>query len=293
MRTGSSKQPSQQKEEEIQLEEAGIHYEIHGNGPVLMVLPNSWGINIPPLRAFFSQLENRLTPVYFDPRGIGDSGEVQVKTDISAATVRQDFDALRRHLGLAKANVIGWSNGATNLVLLASESPESISKAIFLHGSASFTAEDNEVFAKEHPELVRKYAAFLGEMNDPSLSDGERNSRLRRLWLEEYFPVLAADPEKTKPKVEETFRDCPFSWRHLSYSEREWPTFDFRDRLPLITAPSLILAGARDLIPTARAEEMQKGIPESRLVIFQSSGHFAPLEEPEAFQNEVFDWIGP
>ena len=47
----------------------GIHYEVQGEGPVLMVLSNSWGINVPALRALLGDLENDLTMVYFDPRG--------------------------------------------------------------------------------------------------------------------------------------------------------------------------------------------------------------------------------
>ena len=46
-----------------------IHYEVHGNGPVLMVLTNSWGLSLEGLRAIFAPLEEKLTLVYFDPRG--------------------------------------------------------------------------------------------------------------------------------------------------------------------------------------------------------------------------------
>ncbi len=273
------------------LQGAKIHYEVHGNGPVLMVLPNSWGINIPALRAYYRPLETKVTMVYFDPRGMGASDPVKVDADTSAATVRRDFDALRQRLGLAKVNVIGWSNGAMNLVLLASEKPETIATGIFLHGMASFTEEDRKASVKQHPEVAKAYGRFMEEMKQTSMTDQDRNARLRRLWLDEYFPIMAADPAATKPKVEAMFKECPFSWRHVSYSQKEWPTFDARDRLGRISSPSLILAGAKDSVPVAKAEEMKQGIKNSRLVVFQNSGHFAPLEEPEAFQREVLAWL--
>src|SRR5688500_17122157 len=118
-----------------------IHYEVHGKGPVLMTLPNSWGLTLQALRAMYRPLERRLTLVYFDPRGMGGSGPARADADRGMAAVRDDFDALRRHLGLDKVNVIGWSNGAMNLLVLASDRPETLESALFLHGSAKFGQE--------------------------------------------------------------------------------------------------------------------------------------------------------
>ncbi len=275
-----------------QLNGARIHYEVHGKGPVLMVLPNAWGINIAPLRAFYQPLESNVTLVYFDPRGMGRSDPVKVDTDMSAATVRKDFDALRQHLGLSKVNAIGWSNGAMNLVVLASEKPETIAKAVFLHGIASFTEEDSKAANVAHPELTKAYQRVGEALKQKELTDQQKNERLREVWLNEYVSASTANPAATRPKVKQFLEDCPLSWRHFVYSQSEWPKFDTRDRLARISAPSLILAGAKDSIPMAKAEEMKRGIPNSKLVVFANSGHFAPIEEPAAFQREVLTWLG-
>ncbi|RPJ87574.1 MAG: alpha/beta hydrolase [Acidobacteria bacterium] len=274
-----------------ELSDGKIHYEVHGAGPVLMVLPNSWGINIAPLRAFYRPLESKLTVVYYDPRGMGTSQPVRVDADMSTAAVRRDFDALRQHLGLARVNAIGWSNGAMNLILLASEKPETLEKAVFLHGTASFSDDENKALAQEHPELMKAFLALNQDLKQSSLTDEQKNARLRELWLGEYLSILAANPEAARPKVAEVFKDCPFSWRHLLHSQQEWPTFDARDRLSRISAPSLVLAGAKDSIPVVKAEEMQRGIRNSKVVVFPNSGHFAPIEEPAAFQKEVLSWL--
>jgi len=276
-----------------ELNGARIHYEVHGTGPVLMVLPNAWGINIAPLRRFYRQLESKLTVVYFDPRGMGASEPVKADADMSTVTVRRDFDALRGHLGLQKVNAIGWSNGAMNLLVLASEKPETIAKAVFLHGTASFNEEDNKAMSTAHPEVTTAYQRLGEAMKQTALSDQQKNERLREVWLNEYVSIATANPEETRPKVREFLQDCPLSWRHFVYSLNEWPKFDARDRLPRISAASLILAGAKDSIPVAKAEEMKRGIPNSTLVVFENSGHFSPLEEPAAFQREVLSWLAP
>ena len=115
-----------------------IHYEVHGSGPVLMTVPNSWGLSLEGLRALYRPLEQHMTMVYFDPRGMGGSEAAREETDLGAAAVREDFHALREHLGLERVHAIGWSNGASNLMLLASEHPDTIDAAVFLHGIASF-----------------------------------------------------------------------------------------------------------------------------------------------------------
>ena len=168
----------------VNLDGRDLHYEVHGQGPVVMTLPNSWGLSHQGLRAMYRPFEDHVTMVYFDPRGMGRSGPVRDEADMSMAAVREDFDKLRRHLGLERVHAIGWSNGAANLILLAAERPETLSSAIFLHGSASYTDEDQARFAEQYPELMEKYAEFQQEMTDESIPMAEKTMRMRELWLE-------------------------------------------------------------------------------------------------------------
>jgi pimeloyl-ACP methyl ester carboxylesterase len=269
-----------------------IHYEVHGTGPVVLALTNSWGLSLDGLRGLFKPLEAKLTVVTFDPRGMGGSSPVTEDADMSLAAVREDFDALRRHLGLDRVNAIGWSNGATNLILLASERPDTISSAIFVHGAASFGPADMAAFAQHYPELAQHYVAFQQEMADPSLTDDERTSRMREVWLGEYFPAITADPETAAPRIQAAFADAQLSWPHAQFATRESPAFDYTDRLGAITARSLVIAGAHDSLPPERVRIIADGIPDAEFELFASSGHFAPLEEPDAFAASVFAFLG-
>ncbi len=269
-----------------------IHYEVHGEGPVLMTLPNSWGLSLEGLRAMYRPLEERLTMVYFDPRGMGGSEAVREDADRGLAAVRVDFQALREHLGLEKVNVIGWSNGAVNLIWLAHEHPETLSSAIFLHGFASFTGEDAGLLQETHPELMAVYASFMEEIAEPGLSVEEKTAKQRKMWLEEYFPMLFADPEAGKAALVQIFGEAEFSWPHAEYANQEAPTFDARDVLAEIPVRSLVIAGAHDMLPPERTKVLHDGLPESDFVVFEKSGHFAPVEEPTAFEAVVFNFLG-
>jgi len=269
-----------------------IHYEVHGQGPVLMVLTNSWGLSIEGLRGILGQLEERLTLVYFDPRGMGESAEIIEESDMGMAAVRADFQALREHLGLESVNAIGWSNGASNLIMLAAERPETIENAVFLHGVASFTTEDSAIYAEQYPEMIAAWTTFLQELQNPELSEEQRTEKMRAMWLGEWFPLSFADRAAAPATLDRIFGDAEFSWAHADYSQREHPEFDARNLLPQITARCLVITGAHDTIPVSKGEEMAAGIPDAEFALFESSGHYAPAEEPEAFEDLVFSFLG-
>jgi pimeloyl-ACP methyl ester carboxylesterase len=269
-----------------------IHYEVHGRGPVLMALTNSWGLSLQALRAMYRPLEEKLTLVYFDPRGMGESGPVRQDSDRGLAAVRADFQALRAHLKLDKVNAIGWSNGAINLIWLAREHPETLSSAIFVHGVASSGPEDVQAIQAQHPELVKKYVALADAVSKPGLSVDEQNARQRKMWLEDYFPSLCADPAKGRALVADVFRDAQLSWPHAAYAQKELPTFDARNELAAIPVRSLVIAGAHDLLPPSRVKVLADGIKNARFVVFENSGHFSAVEEPERFKAAVYDFLG-
>lgn len=270
-----------------------IHYEVHGSGPVLMTVPNSWGLSLEGLRALYRPLEPHATLVYFDPRGMGDSEAVREETDLGAAAVREDFHALREHLGLERVHAIGWSNGAANLMLLASEHPDTIDAAIFLHGIASFGADDIRIMGERYPELFAAFGQFGQEMEATELSEEEQAARVKTFDTEVWFPYMFADMEAGRRQLSELFRDTEFSWAHSQYANKEWPTFDALDRLADISAPSLVITGRHDMTPPAKGEEIAAGIPDARYELFEESGHFAPVEEPEKFVAIVTSFLAP
>ncbi len=268
-----------------------IHYEVHGSGPVLMTVPNSWGLSLEGLRAFYRPLEDALTMVYFDPRGMGESGPVRDEADLGAAAVRGDFEALRRHLGLERVNAIGWSNGATNLLLLASERPASLDSAIYVHAVARFGPEDQQAMVQRFPSLVERFKAFQERMQNPDLTGQERDAAIEELMVKEWFPLLVADPDQAGPLLERVYDNAQFSFDHWRYSQTEWPTFDMRPQLPSIPTRSLVIAGVHDLLPVERARELTEGLPNAELAVFEHSGHFAPVEEPEKFRQAVLGFL--
>lgn len=56
--------------------------------------------------------------------------------------------------------------------------------------------------------------------------------------------------------------------------------------------PSMVIWGSRDpLIPVAHAQIAHKGLPDSRLEIFEDAGHFPQLYDPVVFAQTLIDFI--
>jgi len=67
---------------------------------------------------------------------------------------------------------------------------------------------------------------------------------------------------------------------------------DSRSGLAKIAVPTLILVGDCDaLTPLDRSQEMAAAIPGARLVVVQDCGHASTLEQPEAVNRALVDWI--
>ncbi|MDB5571198.1 MAG: hydrolase [Hyphomicrobiales bacterium] len=67
---------------------------------------------------------------------------------------------------------------------------------------------------------------------------------------------------------------------------------DARPVLPTIRCPTLIACGREDeWSPPAQHEAMAAAIPGAKLVVIEDSGHFLPLEQPEAFTQALRDWM--
>lgn len=67
---------------------------------------------------------------------------------------------------------------------------------------------------------------------------------------------------------------------------------DSRPWLGEITCPTLVACGAQDMAtPVAVHEEMARMIPGAQLAVFEHCGHLAPIEQPEAVNRAMRDWL--
>jgi proline iminopeptidase len=112
------------------------------------------------------------------------------------------------------------------------------------------------------------------------------------LWVEEmkfYFKHVDTPAEA----YHERTKDLPVRIRPLkTFNDKEAATMDLRPHLKKITVPTLVIVGQHDFITNVTmAEEIVKHIPNARLEIFEDSGHYAFVEEPEKFYRVIKGFV--
>ena len=68
--------------------------------------------------------------------------------------------------------------------------------------------------------------------------------------------------------------------------------YDFRDRLPEVKVPTLIVWGEKDsIIPVRDADEFERLIEDSRKLVMTDTGHISMAERPVAFNDVLVDFL--
>ena len=278
-------------EYDVTLNGVRIHYMVRGAGPVMIAHSGGPGMDA-RFWDDFANIDSFVTIVMIHPRGSGLSGsaadEAYLLPDYAA-----DVEALRLHLGLDKPILMGWSHGGMVAQQFAFTYPDSLSKLILVDTSAYFGEFLSDIEAavlefKEAPWFEKSFAALKAEWAGEYQSDED----MARLWAEEmkfYFKTFDGRAEAYHQRT----KDLPVHIVPLkTFNDKEAATMDLRPQLNKIKVPTLVIVGRHDFITNvAMAEEMVRHIPNARLEIFEDSGHFALVEEPEKFHRVIREFV--
>jgi proline iminopeptidase len=276
---------------DVMLNGVRIHYTVQGSGPVMVAHSGGPGMDARDWDDF-AKIDDFVTIVVIHPRGSGLSGpaagDAYLLPDYAA-----DVEALRVHLDLEKPIVMGWSHGGMVALQFAFTYPNSLSKLILLDTSAYFGEFLSDIEAavqefKDQHWFEKSFAALKAEWAGEYQTDED----MARLWAEEmkfYFKQFDARAEA----YHERTKDLPISIAPLkTFNDKEAATMDLRPNLKKIAVSTLVMVGRHDFITNvAMAEEMVKYIPNARLEIFEDSGHFALVEEPEKFYSVIKQFV--
>ena len=276
----------------VTLNEVDIHYRTIGEGPVLFLVSPGWGVASGYLRRAFSSLAKHLRLVFIDTRGSGLSGRPADPMRMGSVDMANDLEPLRAHLGLSEISILGHSNSGAIALAYAARYPDRASKLVLIDSQVlglSATADTQRILQnratdprfKEATRIVSTF--FAGQMH-PAASDNSLEA-----FIAQVLPLYLHSPEKSLPLAQEQLSGPISSYAFVSQfaADAAFP-IDQTKSLGAIRAKALIMVGRHDYIcPVALSERLHEGIPESRLVIFEESGHLPWLEEPNAFFAEL------
>jgi non-heme chloroperoxidase len=263
-------------------ESIDIHYEDHGSGrPVVLIhgYPlhgNSWE------RQERELLANGYRVISYDRRGFGRSSQPTIGYDYD--TFAADLNALIEHLDLSDLVLVGFSMGTGEVTrYLGTYSSARVHKAALLGAIPPFLlqTDDNpegvpgEVFEGIKAAIVKdRYAYFKDFFDNFYNVDVLGGSRISdQAWQASFNVAAGSSPYATYACVD------------------TWLT-DFRDDLPKIDVPTLVVHGTEDrILPiSATAERLPALIADVRLVRVEGGPHNIAWTHHEEVNSALLDF---
>ncbi|MCI0888725.1 MAG: alpha/beta fold hydrolase [Chloroflexi bacterium] len=242
-----------------------LYYDVEGAGPTV-VFAHGIGGNHASWHGQVPRFSERYTVVTFDHRAFGNSHDDPAGPGRSRFV--DDLEGLLDHLGIERAALVAQSMGGGTCSAFAVRHPERVSALVLA---------DTLVGIDEPPEIkavmdgVRKETSDLPQL-ERVLGPAFREREPERTAL--YAAIASFNAANRRnlggnlgPKVS-------------------------AEALSATGVPILFLVGEDDvLMPASQITAFHRLVAGSKLVVVPRAGHSAYFEEPDAFNDAVFDFL--
>ncbi len=276
---------------------AKLWYESEGSGDPILLISGGPGDSHAVFHPFFSRLADRNRVIYYDAFGVGRSDRAKSSSEYHFSRDVEDVEGLRKALGLGVVTLLGHSYGGMVAQAYAIKYPRFVKRLVligtFTSGAAWQANNDNC-----NREIRNQYPDVWEELRTLRAS-GIRSSAREHQELYYGIPIglfyfydaakvalLPKDPSNTEVYYAIAGRDADF------VIGGDIAALDFRAALRKLHMPVLVLVGRYDRVSMPRyAAEFPELIPGARLVIFEKSGHFPYIEEPDETLDVLRDFL--
>jgi pimeloyl-ACP methyl ester carboxylesterase len=259
----------------IEINGININYEVHGQGPELILIHGNGG-NLtywePQVRAF----SKKFHVITYDQRGCGESEQPQ--SGFGFDDFVEELHQLIIKLELAKVYLLGFSQGGAIALLFAAKYPEMVRTLILSNSTTELTAAMSperkqmvtNMITMLEKEGITQYAEMFANMNfSPGLKE-----RKPMIWHRYYQMLLNARPATLNSIIRTGLESPP-------------PSLD----LTKIKCPVLFIQGEYDsMVTPERRERSLESIIGSQLVTLPV-GHATAAEAPEEFNQSVLEFL--
>ncbi|MEK6410520.1 MAG: alpha/beta hydrolase [Acidobacteriota bacterium] len=260
-----------------------LHYETQGSGEeVVIVVHGGAGLPHEYFHPMLYNLSRYAKLVFFDRRAdtLARSGHGMVSID----EMSDDIDALRKSLGLQRVTLLGHSFGAAIALNYALRYPANLKRLILV--SAAATVENPYEGEKRILKTLSKVEMTAYRSSEGGTGATRPCDRVRMRYAvlyPHYFHKLV--PYEFDRGLYTAYFDALSKKQALAAGSA---ALDVRNQLSKIKVPALVFAGRYDLItPPDQSFELASGLPQSRLVMMEHSGHFPFFEENYLFTEWV------
>jgi 3-oxoadipate enol-lactonase len=254
----------------LRVEGCEIHYEVKGRGEVVLLLHGlgscllDWELQVPALA-------ERYTVVAVDLRGHGRSDKPP--GPYSIATFAADVAQVLRALELGPAHVVGISMGGMVGFQLTVDAPSLVRSLVVVNSGPAVVARS----LRERLMILQRRVALrvLGLRG------------LGRKIAEKNFP--RPDQESLRRALAERIAENDeAAYRASTRAIFGWSV---AEHIGSIRCPVLVVTGDQDYTPVAAKEAYAARIPRARVAVIKDSRHCTPIDQPEAFNRLLLDFL--
>ena len=261
-----------------------IHYQKLGQGGETLVVLHGTPTRMYFMAPDFEPLARSHTLIFYDQRGGGRSQLLSDPEQLGWEYHVRDLEALREHFGLDRVNLFGKSWGSVLAALYASEYPDRVGRLIL----------STMRVRRDAPRAPSTLTEEDGQRLREILAGWEGSQNLRALCEEYWQIMLASNPEYDRMKggmCEEPMEALRVTWKVNRALQQSWGDWDWRPRLKEISAPTLLVKGAKAETGIFVAKEWLDVLPNSRLLIIPEAQTFEWVANPGVFFGAVDQFL--
>jgi pimeloyl-ACP methyl ester carboxylesterase len=228
-----------------------------GDGEPIVLVPGlagSWKLLVPLAQHLASHFEVVIYGLRGDRYQAGGT-DLELRGSCEIGQYAQDLASLLEQLGLESPTVFGVSFGGAIALELAAEFPGRVGALIVNGAEAQFRPTIGSTIARR---VLERF---------PLPSDNR--------FVNQFFHLLYGSKPEPSPLVDFVVeRIWETDQTIMAHRLAELETFDISERLWRIEAPTLVLAGARDVIISAsRQRGLAQQIAGARFELLETAGH--------------------
>ena len=265
---------------------ADLFYLQNGSGPTIVLLPG-WSQTAAMFKGQLTGLGDRYRVIALDHRGHGESSKVDYGYRISRLS--QDLREFILELDLENITLLGNSMGASvmwgywNLY-----GSDRLARLVVDDEPAVLTLKDTETdLAREQTGELFPWPTLVETCDSLESSDG---AEFTRGMIENMMSDLLS-PEIQQWVISENMK---LPRKHASTLLLDHSLEDWRDVIPRIDIPTLVLCGKGSVVPWKSQVWIHEQIPGSRIEIIEvedGGHHFSFLENPGRFNDILASFI--
>lgn len=224
----------------------------------------------------WQQLAKSRRVIFFDQPGTGKSWPVGATDSLTVNDLLLSLEAIRNSINAPRLSLIGHSWGGYVALAYAVRFPERVERLVLVSSVAPKISTTTFLFGALFPEVQ----AERKKLRADNPADVQKYIRLS-LAMSFYSPKVRNRILKKAGPVKYNGHQENLLWKD---AERHDLTHD----LKLLTLPVLVTTGRYDANIAPRTSwVIHQAIKGSQFIVFERSGHFPMIEEPENFFSVI------